>query len=80
MTTFTVKNIPTDLYSRLKQSAEVNRRSINNEIIVCIEKVVSSRRVEVENLLVRAREMRRKTQDFLFTEEEIMPAKTEGRA
>jgi hypothetical protein len=29
MPTVTVKNIPSDLYEKLKQSAEVNRRSIN---------------------------------------------------
>ena len=80
MTTFTVKNIPTDIYSLLKQSAATNRRSINSEIIVCIEKVVSSRQIEVEILLERAREIRRKTRNYLLTEDEITKAKLEGRS
>jgi len=79
MTTFTVKNIPTDIYDLLKQSAATNRRSINSEIIVCIEKSVSSRRIEVAMLLARARKIRKKTRNYLFTEDEIIKAKLEGR-
>ena len=37
MASITVKNIPDELYARLKAVAESNRRSINGEIIVCIE-------------------------------------------
>ena len=37
MPTITVRNIPTDLYEWLKQSAEANRRSINSEIIILKE-------------------------------------------
>lgn len=40
MASITVKNIPDDLYKRLKQRAAANHRSINSEIIVCIEQVV----------------------------------------
>ena len=79
MATITVKNIPDDLYSLLKRSAEMNRRSINSEIIVCIEKAVSSQQMEVEALLARAREIREKTTNYLLTEDEIMQAKNEGR-
>ena len=79
MTTFTVKNIPIDIYGLLKQSATINRRSINSEIIVCIEKAVSSQRIEVTVLLARAREIRRKTKSYLLTEDEITKAKLEGR-
>lgn len=80
MPTFTIKNIPPDIYALLKQSAEANRRSINSEIIVCIEKVVSSRRVDVTKLLTSARKIRRKTKDHLLSEDEITAAKLEGRA
>ncbi len=37
MATITVKKFPDELYDRLKQSAGANRRSINSEVIVCIE-------------------------------------------
>ena len=79
MTTFTIKNIPTDVYSLLKQSATINRRSINSEIIVCIEKAVSSRRLDIGAVLTRAREIREITINYMFSEEEITQAKNEGR-
>lgn len=36
-TTITLKNIPDDVYERLRESAAVNKRSLNNEAIVCLE-------------------------------------------
>jgi len=36
---------PDDLYARLKQSAGANHRSINSEIIVCMERAFHSQRV-----------------------------------
>ncbi|HNS57464.1 MAG TPA: Arc family DNA-binding protein, partial [Nitrosomonas europaea] len=39
-TTLTLKNIPDDVYERLKVAAEVHRRSLNSEIIVCLETVL----------------------------------------
>ena len=48
MATITVKNIPDDLYERLKQAARAHRRSINSEVIVCIERAVGLRQRDVE--------------------------------
>ncbi|MGD9099347.1 MAG: Arc family DNA-binding protein [Anaerolineae bacterium] len=79
MHTFTVKNIPPDLYERLKQLAKANRRSINNEIIVCIERSVSSQRIAPEAVLTRARKLREKTLDFPVGDEEFTRAKEAGR-
>jgi plasmid stability protein len=79
MATITVKNIPTDLYERLKQSAEANRRSINSEVIVCIERAVRSRKIHPEATLARARELREKTGDYLITDDEFTQAKIAGR-
>jgi len=61
MPTITVKNVPTDLYERLKQSAKANRRSISSEVIVCIERAVRSRKIHPEAILARARKLREKT-------------------
>ena len=79
MPTITVKNIPADLYERLKQSAQANRRSINSEIIVCIEQAVGSYRVDPEAAIARARLLREKTADYIISEEEFTAAKAAGR-
>ncbi|HEX2187364.1 MAG TPA: Arc family DNA-binding protein [Longimicrobiaceae bacterium] len=44
MTSFTIKNIPDDLYAELKRQAEANRRSLNGEIIHSLERVVREAR------------------------------------
>jgi plasmid stability protein len=75
----TVKNIPDDLYERLKQSAELNRRSINSEIIVCIERAVRSQKINPESLLYRARKLREKTAGYLINDTEFNQAKNSGR-
>ena len=79
MPSITVKNIPPDLYERLKQSARANRRSINGEIIVCIERAVSPQRVDPEVVIARARELRERTATYRITDEDLSAAKGAGR-
>jgi antitoxin FitA len=52
--TLTVKNIPDELYERLKRSAAEHRRSLNSEILVCIERALHSERIDPEAVLARA--------------------------
>ena len=40
MATLTIKKLPADLHERLKQRAQRNRRSLNNEIIVLLEQAL----------------------------------------
>jgi plasmid stability protein len=77
--TLTVKNIPDDLYVELKRVAESNHRSLNSEIIVCIERAVRSRRINPEEVLARVRQLREKAGQYVITDEEINQAKAEGR-
>jgi plasmid stability protein len=79
MATVTVKNIPDELYGRLKTVAEINRRSINSEIIVCIEKAVASRRINVDEALENARRLRQLTAGHLISDDAFNQAKVEGR-
>ena len=79
MATITVKNIPDDLYERLKEAAEINRRSINSEIIVCIEHVVGSTLVDASAVLATARVLRQKTAATPLTDAEFTQAKIVGR-
>ena len=79
MPSITVKNVPADLYERLRQSAKANRRSINAEIIVCIERVVSPQPVDPELVIARARELRERTARYIITDEELGAAKADAR-
>ncbi len=79
MPTLTVKNIPDDLYEQLKRSAELNRRSLNSEIIICIERAVRSQRLGTEASLDRARQLRELSAGYVLSDEEFNQAKTAGR-
>ena len=79
MASITVKNIPKELYEHLKQSAQLNRRSLNSEIITCLEKTLVSRKRSTEEELQRARELRAKTAHYLLTDEELLNAIDDGR-
>jgi len=79
MPTITVKNIPPEIYARLKQSAQANHRSINSEIIACVERAVSSQPLDPSTILSRARSLREKTAEYLITDEDFTQAKNAGR-
>ena len=79
MATFTVKNIPPKLYEKLKKSAELNRRSINSEIIVCIEKSIQSQVLDSNQVLANARKLRSLTKAVPITDDELVLAKEAGR-
>jgi hypothetical protein len=79
MPTLTVKNITGDLYTQLKQSAEINRRSLNSEIIICIERAIRSSKINPETTLARARILREKTISHPIKDNEFAQAKIAGR-
>ena len=57
-TSLTLKNIPDAVYDRLKASAEIHRRSMNNEAIVCLETVLVPTPVCSAERLARVRVVR----------------------
>jgi antitoxin FitA len=69
-TTLTLKNIPDEVYSRLKAAAAAHRRSLNSEAIVCLESVLVPAKVKPSERLARARELRAelKAGDFPSTD------------
>ena len=75
MATVTVKNIPDELYARLKSVALINRRSINSEIIMCIERAVVSRQINPETILEKARQLRKLTAKHPIGNEKFNQAK-----
>ena len=79
MPSITVKNIPDAVYERVRRLAAANRRSINSEIIVCLERAVGSRRKDVETTLVEARLIRERTAEYRIDDAAFEEAKRRGR-
>ena len=78
-TTLTLKNIPDDLYASLKRSAEVHRRSLNGEAIVCLESALQPGKMATGERLARARALRGALVPAKFRAREIDALKREGR-
>ena len=79
-TTLTLKNIPDDLYERLKSAASLHRRSLNGEAIVCLERVLAPTKISVVERLERIRRLRAELTGFEVTDADIDAFKREGRA
>ncbi|MCG3189359.1 MAG: hypothetical protein LKCHEGNO_01719 [Burkholderiaceae bacterium] len=78
-TTLTLKNIPDEVYERLKLSAETNRRSMNSEAIVCLEAALQANRLTPTERLARARALRAALPRGKFRATTIDAMKREGR-
>lgn len=77
--TLTLKNIPDEVYERLKDSAESHRRSLNSEAIVCLETVLLPGRIAPAERLARARALRNALPKVKFRARDIDAMKREGR-
>ena len=78
-TTLTLKNIPDAVYARLKTAAEMHRRSLNSEAIVCLEAVLMPTKMAPSERLARARELRAALPMRDFLADDIDASKREGR-
>lgn len=74
-----IKNVPQDLYDKLKQSAQEHHRSINSEVIVSLEKVLRSTRVDPEEFLRKVHELQQRFTVPPLTDEFLRAAKEDGR-
>ena len=79
MAALTIKNIPDDLYEKLKASASAHRRSINSELLVCLEEALRGTRVSPEKMLARVDAVRERTHMPPYTESSLNAAKNRGR-
>ena len=57
-TTLTLKNIPDQLYERLRRTATLHRRSLNSEAIVCLESVLLPSVMQAGERIARAQALR----------------------
>ena len=79
MPAITLKNIPDDLYIQLKVAAKVHRRSLNSEVLYCVERTLVSHKIDVSEHLAIARRLRAKTDANSITNDELTAVKNEGR-
>jgi len=79
MVAVTLKNVPVELYERVKQNAKVNHRSINSELIAVIEQSVMPQPLDVKAWLEKARQLREMTAHYVISDEELTRLKNEGR-
>jgi hypothetical protein len=80
MPTLTIKGMPPELYRRLKRQAEAHRRSLNGEIIVCLERGVGAGPIDAEAWLREAGALRARLALEPLGRRELQAAKTAGRA
>ena len=79
MHSITIKNIPSELYEKLKSKARVNRRSINNEVIHCIDRSLRSHRIDPEEFIVRIESIHRKHTFPRITAKDLKEGIRKGR-
>jgi len=79
MPALTIKNIPDDLYDELKNLAKQHHRSINSEVIVCLERSLLPKRISPNERLGTIRAIRSQIKPNTITAEDIDQAINEGR-
>jgi plasmid stability protein len=78
-TTLTLKNIPDEIYLRLKDLAAAHRRSLNSEAIMCLESALVHHKISPAERLERARELRSGLRKNAFRSADINQLKRLGR-
>jgi plasmid stability protein len=79
MPNMTIKNVPVDLYEKLKESAQEHGRSINNEVIFCLKRVLRGGRIDPEAFLSRMDALQRQMSLPPLTDKILRKAREEGR-
>jgi plasmid stability protein len=78
-TNITIRDIPDDIYEKLKRQAELHHRSINSEVIVYLKKMVQSHRRDPDQIIARAKKLKKKAKGSLSIDQ-IQEAIDLGRA
>ena len=79
MHSITIKNIPTDLYDKLKIKARENRRSINNEVINCLDRSLKSRQIDADEFISKIEFIHNKYKLPKITAKNLKEGIKEGR-
>ena len=79
MPSLTIKGLPDALYHRLKERAEAHRRSLNREVIVCLEQATALPVADPQTWLADAARLRARLALPPLTEARLRRAKSAGR-
>lgn len=79
MPAITIKNIPAALYDQLKTSAHAHHRSINSELIHCLETALMPRPASPRERLAAAQALRQRVRAERIDADDIQAAKEQGR-
>lgn len=79
MPNMTIKNLPDDLYEKLKERAQEHGRSINNEVIFCLKRALRSSPIDPEAFLARVDALQKKMSLPPLTDKILRKAREEGR-
>lgn len=79
MRSLTIKGLPDDLYRLLKRRAAERRRSINSEVLVCLDRALRSRPIDPDAWLARADTLRERLRMPPWTAAALRHARSAGR-
>ena len=79
MATLTIKNLPDELHHRLKQRAMAHHRSVNGEVIACLERAVNGGPADPEAFPRSVRENRERLSRIWATDKDLKKARNWGR-
>ena len=79
MTSLIINQIPDELYAMLKQSARLHQRSVNSELIHCLESALMPVPLSAAQLADAAQLLRSRVSGPVLTDAEITLAKQQGR-
>lgn len=78
-TSITIRDIPDDIYEKLKKKAELHHRSVNSQVIFYLGQMVSSQSIDHDELIERAKKIKKQAKGSLSMNE-IQKAIQQGRS
>ncbi len=79
MASLTLKNFPQPLLRQLKAQAARHRRSLNHEVIFCLESLTQSIPIDADKLLAKVRQIRQTPKKARLTDRTLNALKAAGR-
>jgi plasmid stability protein len=78
--TITLKNVTPELHLALKTRAATFKRSLNQEVLYCLESIVDASRKDAHEILDQVRKIRESSKGPELTREWILKGIEEGRS